>query len=326
MRPYTHINFIERRVIKNMFFSEASKSTVAKYLNRHRSSLYREISRNKTKAYHAKEAQELAERRRNRYHRKLDTNGELRLIVCTLLMEKNSPEVISFYMKNIFPEDKRMHISHESIYAWLYEQKEVTGNLKFIEYLFTKRKKRQKRTNIYKNRVKDITKKNIRERPKEALERNKAGHLEGDLIVSAGNDAYVLTLVDRKNVHVWGIPLPSKDANTVARAVSEALSDLPDNYVKTITFDNGTEFSMHKEIEEALNCKVFFADPYCAYQRGLNEHINGRIRHYLPKKKSFAYLTDDLFNNILYAINNRPRKSLEWKSPYELLLNDLCRT
>jgi IS30 family transposase len=326
MRPYTHINYVERSVIKNMYFGINSKTEIARSLNRHRSSIYREISRNKTKAYHDKEAQELSENRRSKRSRKLETNGVLRLIVCTLLCDKNSPEVISFYLKNMFPDDSRMHISHESIYKWIYEQKGDNGKQLLIEHLFTHRKYRQKRGNINKNRARDTTKKNIRERPKEAEDRSEAGHIEGDLIVSAGNDAYVLTLVDRKNVHVWGTPLPSKDANTVARAVSEALSELPKGYLKTITFDNGTEFSLHKEIEEALECKVYFADPYCSWQRGLNEHINGRIRHYLPKKKSFAYLTDDKFNYILNAINNRPRKSRGWKSSCELLFNDLCRT
>ena len=132
--------------------------------------------------------------------------------------------------------------------------------------------------------------------------------------------------IDRKNKNIWGVSIPSKDADTVTRAITETLGELPNDYIKTITFDNGTEFSMHKEIENALSCKVYFADPYCSWQRGLNEHINARIRQYLPKKKSFANLTDDQFDSILYAINNRPRKILGWKSSYEVFLNDICCT
>lgn len=323
MRPYTQINKAERHVIKNMLYSSKTKAYIAKILNRDRSSISREINRNKTKAYHDAEAQELSEKRRGKRLRKLDTNGVLRLIVCTLLIDKNSPEVISYYLKEMFPDDPGMHISHESIYVWIYEQKDNNGKLIFSEYLFTHRKKRQNRSNIYKKRAIDTTKKNIRERPKEANDRNEPGHLEGDLIESAGKDSYALTLVDRKNIYVWGIPLPSKDANTVTRAITEVLSDLPDNYLKSITFDNGTEFSMHKEIEEALDCEVYFADPYCSWQRGLNEHINGRIRHYLPKKKSFAHITDYDFNSILYAINTKPRKSFGWISSEQLFLNDI---
>jgi IS30 family transposase len=119
MRPYTHINYAERSVIKNMYFRAISKTGIAWNLNRHRSSIYREIYRNKTKAYHDKEAQELSESRRSKRFRKLDTNGILRLIVCTLLIDKNSPEVISFYLKKMFPDDRTMHISHESIHKLL---------------------------------------------------------------------------------------------------------------------------------------------------------------------------------------------------------------
>ena len=326
MRPYTQINRTERHVIKNMLYSSKTKADIAKILNRHRSTIVREISRNKTRAYHDIEAQGLSENRRRKKLRKLDTNGVLRLLVCTMLIDRNSPEVISYYLKNMFTDDPAMNISHESIYMWIYEQKDNNGKLLFADYLFTHRKKRQNRSNIYKKRAIDTSKKNIRERPKEANDRKEPGHLEGDLIESAGKDSYVLTLVDRKNIYIWGTPLPSKDANTVTRAITEVLSDLPDNYVKSITFDNGTEFSMHKEIEKAIGCEVYFADPYCSWQRGLNEHINGRIRHYLPKKKSFAYLTDYDFDTILYAINNKPRKSKGWKSPAELLNHHLCCT
>ena len=154
-----------------------------------------------------------------------------------------------------------------------------------------------------------------------AEEKSEYGHLEGGLIESKGKDSYMLTLVDRKLAHTWGLPLKTKDSETVSRAVVEVLSDLPDNFIKTITFDNGTEFSAYSNIEKALECKVYFANPYCAWQRGLNEHINGRIRQYLPKKKSFAYLTDEMCYDIIEEINNRPRKSRNWKTPKELLEN-----
>jgi len=241
-------------------------------------------------------------------------------------MEKNSPEVIAFYLKDTFPDDCSMHLSHEAIYQWLYRQRGVEGNALLSHYLFTGRRKRQNRAHAYKKRDLVQGKRTIRERPVAAQEKSEAGHLEGDLIVSAGNDAYMLTLVDRKLTHTWGVSVPSKDAELVSRAVVEALSALPNGFVKTITFDNGTEFSSFKNIESALNCTVFFADPYCAWQRGLNEHINGRIRHYIPKALSFAHLTDEDVNDILYSINNRPRKSLGWCSPSMLLEQAICCT
>lgn len=233
----------------------------------------------------------------------------------SLLLDKNSPELISFYLKENFPDDLTVQISHEAIYRWIYDQnnKSLTSNL------FTKRRIRQDHSNIYKNRGIFIEKKNINERPVGANEKTEPGHLERDLVVSAGHDAYVLTLTDRKIMNIWGLPVNSKDPEEVCRAVVETLETLPEGFVKTITFDNGSEFNLYPIIEEALACKVYFADPYSPWQRGLNEHLNARIRQYLPKKKSFAGLTDDEYQDILFAINNRPRKSRNWRSPMSLL-------
>lgn len=319
MRPYSQITREERHVIQKMLYSDVSKKDISIYLQRDRSTFYREYTRNRTKGYNYKEAHDCAHARRNVRKATLDTNGALRLIICFLLMEKNSPEVISFYLRDSFPDDCTMHLSHEAIYQWVYKQRGAEGKALLTQYLFTRRRKRQNRALVYKKRALITGKRTIHERPVEAQEKSEHGHIEGDLIVSAGNDAYMLTLVDRKLVHTWGVPVYSKDAELVSRAVVEALSALPDGFVKTITFDNGTEFSSFEKIESALNCHVFFADPYCAWQRGLNEHINGRIRQYIPKKMSFAHLTDEDVDDILYSINNRPRKSLGWRTPSSLL-------
>lgn len=326
MRPYSQITKDERRVIQNMFYRAVSRKEMSINLGRDRSTIYREFRRNKTKGYHYAEAHEHARARRYRRIGKLDGNGALRLIVCTLLMEKCSPEVISFYLRDTFPDEPEMHISHESIYQWVYAPQGEGKRSGVAQYLFTRRRNRQNRALVYKKRGVITEKRGIRERPVEADEKREVGHFEGDLIVSAGNDAYMLTLVDRKITHSWGLPVHSKDSEVVCRAVVEALSGLPGGFVKTITFDNGSEFSSYGIIERALGCKVYFADPYCAWQRGLNEHINGRIRQYIPKKKSFAHLTDDDFEDILQAINNRPRKSLGWLTPNVLLKQSICCT
>lgn len=326
MRLYSQITRDERHVIQNMLYSAVSKKEMSVNLGRDRSTIYRECCRNKTKGYHYKEAHEQASARRYTRVGKLNSNGTLRLIVCSLLMEKHSPEVISFYLRDSFPDEPEMHISHETIYRWVYGQKREEGKASLAQYLFTRRKNRQNRALVYKNRGVSTGKRGIRERPLEADEKIEVGHLEGDLIVSAGSDAYMLTLVDRKIAHTWGLPVHSKDSEVVSRAVVEALGELPDGFVKTITFDNGSEFSSYGIIERALECKVYFADPYCAWQRGLNEHINGRIRQYIPKKKSFAHLTDDDFNDILDSINNRPRKSRGWLTPSALLKQSIWCT
>ena len=319
MRHFKQLQFEERFVMQKMIYSGKSAKEASELINRDISTFYREKSRNRTHGYHAQEAHAEYLKRKNLKKRKLDVNGLLRLIVLTFLMNGDSPELISHHLKTMFPEDASMSLSHESIYQWLYTKNNEKDEFRFTQFLFTTRKKRQNRSNTYKNRVKDHTKKNIRERPQEANDKSVIGHLEGDLIVSSGNDAYLLTLVERKTAFTWGIKLPSKDAETVTRGITEALGSLPTGFVKSITFDNGSEFAMHQVIEKALNCNVYFADPYSSWQRGLNEHINGRIRYYLPKKKSFAHLTDEFIDDCIFSINSRPRKSRNWKSPVDIL-------
>jgi len=319
MRHFEQISLPERHVIQKMKYSGFKKYEIGNFLGRHHSTIYREYARNKTRGYQYNEAQAMAKDRHNKKKSKLDSNGVLRLLVITLLRNYNSPELISYYLKIYFSDEPSMNISHESIYKWLYKQEDAS----LLKFLFTKRAKRQVRSNIYKKRNIESGKKNIRERPVEAEEKSEAGHLEGDLIFSKNQDRYALTLADRNNMHVWGLPVNSKDPEEVCRAVVETLDYLPDGYVKTITFDNGTEFNSYRIIEKALNCKVYFADPYSSWQRGLNEHLNGRIRQFLPKKKSFAGLTDEEFKDILLIINSRPRKSRNWSSPISLLEESL---
>jgi IS30 family transposase len=300
-----------------MLYDHKTIREIARSLLRSSSSISREIKRNKTHGYNAIEAEAKSRKRIPKKNRIIEKHSELSAVIENMIKDGNSPEVISgYYLKLFFSECPMLQVSHETIYQWLYQCARP-----LLGFLFTKRKKRQNRGNTYKNRGKDTTKRNIDERPEAANKKQEYGHLEGDLIVSAGNDAYLLTLVDRKNQFTWGVKSPVKDADVIARAVIEALEDIPPGYLKSITFDNGTEFALHKEIEEALSCKVYFADPYSSWQRGLNEHINGRIRYYLPKKKSFACLTDEKIDSIISAINNRPRKSFNWITPSDIFLS-----
>ncbi len=323
MRSYNRINSAERRVIQKMLYQHISTNQIAETLGRHCSSIIREISRNSTHGYNARDADELSAKRMPKKKTVIDHTGFLRLIITTLLMENHSPESISaYFLPALFPDDKSMRVSHETIYRWIYQP----INRRLVIYLFTRRKSRQNRTKINKSRGIDPLKKSIHQRMSAANDKTEFGHLEGDLIVSVGNDSYALTLVDRKGKYTWGLPLPGKDSHLVLRGIIEALEDLPAGFVKSVTFDNGSEFARYADMEKALGCQVFFADPYCAWQRGLNEHINSRIRQYLPKNKSFRGLTDDRFSEILHIINSRPRKSLGWKSACDVVASIALKT
>jgi len=322
MRPYRQLQYDERIVIKKMLYThKMSIREIAKDLGRHPSTISREIKRNSTHGYNEHEAQKKAEgRRKVAKERKCQKNEGLAMEIETLLIKnKYSPEIIAVMLKKKYPHNSMMHISHETIYQEIYRRYHREGRKDLVEALFFKRKKRQRRSNMTKSRIIDYTKKNIRQRSEEANMRKEVGHLEGDLIESAHKNAYLLTLVDRCSNYTWALLLPSKDADTVMRGIIEIVSEMPKGFVKTITLDNGTEFAHHKKLEEILQCTIYFADPYSPWQRGINENINRIYRFFLPKKKSFAHLTDEEIDDISEQINKRPRKSKGWKSPYEVL-------
>lgn len=220
------------------------------------------------------------------------------------IVEYYSPERIAYILRTNHPA----YCSYETIYQWIYKKIKVRGRKYLAETLFFRRKKRQKRGNVYRNRAIDTGKKNIRQRPEAANARTEPGHFEGDLIESKGKDAYIVTLVDRYSRLVKMVKVPTKDAQVVLRSIIEAIEEYPKIAVKTITFDNGTEFSQYKRLEEVLGSEVYFADPYKAYQRGLNENINRECRRYLPKSKSFAHIRDEEVKEIKKAINSKTKK------------------
>lgn len=315
MRLYHQITLEERRVIQKMRYGGKTCTEIAHDLDRVPSTIYREIARNKTHGYSAQEAHELTQNRKFIKEGLIQKDGLLQMIIVDLLKDKNSPDVIAYYLRTYF---KDCAVSCETIYQWLYD-KRSSGGARFASLLFTRRRFRQNRKNANKHRGKDLTKKNIKSRPCGANDRSEFGHFEGDLIVGKGAEGYLLTLVERKSDNIWAVPIPSKDEETTGRAFSEAVGDMPKGFVKSITLDNGTEFSAHRMIEEALDCEVYFADPYSSYQRGLNEHMNARLRHYFPKKMRLLDITDEDVQSAVWSINNRPRKSLGWQTPANIL-------
>jgi len=321
MRPYHHIGHAERRVIQKMYYGQYSLGTIGRRLGRCASTISREIQRNKTRAYEAQEATEQAYARRCRRKPKLDENMALRLIVVTCLLEWWSPEQISETVGGVACGDPLLSISHESIYRWVYRQRQY--GRRFCDCLRQRRKKRQKRDGVYKKRVLIPGKKSIHTRPEAAAARTQPGHWEADLVHSTGGDSYLVTLVDRMIRYTTMAKIPSRDSETTVRGFAEAFGDIPNRCIRSITVDNGSEFSKFKLLEDLFDCEVYFADPYRAGQRGSNENTNGLIRQYLPKSTSFKSLTDEDVQSIKCALNNRPRKSLNFRTPEELF-NDIA--
>ena len=158
----------------------------------------------------------------------------------------------------------------------------------------------------------------IEKRPAQVDTRTTCGHWEGDTIVGKNNDGFILTLVERVSRLLHAVKLQTKKAPDTAQAVVETLLDRPASWLKTITYDNGTEFAAHEYMTEQLGTAIYFAAPYSAYQRGTNENTNGLIRRYLPKSTCFASLTQRQLDTIVEKINNRPRKCLGYRTPNEV--------
>jgi IS30 family transposase len=319
---YTHLTSIERGKISAYREAGHSNAYIARKLGRDRATIGREIKRNATTRgdYVPQKAQAAYEERRKecRPARKLDY-GPLRSYMFERITDGWTPETIAACLPLNFPEDTRMRISHEAIYQGIYGDERMRF---LIHHLPQARPKRRKRGQGKTRRGPSIPNRiGIAHRPPEVEERARFGDWEGDLIVGAGQSGYIVTLVERTARLLLTRVLCTKDAEITAEAIIDAMMDLPPSWIKTITFDNGTEFAGHELITRENGASIYFADPYASYQRGTNENTNGLIRRFLPKKMTFENLKQERLNIIEEELNNRPRKILQYRTPNDVLKN-----
>lgn len=324
MEHYTQFSFNERKVIQKSLWSHAKISVIAEELNRHPSSIKREIERNKSEdgLYRAVFAHEKSKRKKMRQGiSKIDQNETLKLFILEKIFLRWSPEYISGRLPYYFPNDKSMRISYESIYQWIYKLYFSDG-ITLWKYLPRKRRIRQKRESKLGSRIKITDKKNIKDRPDIVDKKEEIGHWEGDTVVGKNNDGYIVTLLERVTQLYLTAWMPDKRAETCVKAIVEAFGNIPNDRIKTITFDNGTEFSCFKSIEELFECDVYFADPYSSWQRGSNERSNGLLRRFFPKGTSFKDMNQNELAGNQKRINFMPRKMLNFLTPYEVFYNN----
>lgn len=319
---YTQFNAVERGKIELLHKQGMSNTMIGLELGRHRTSIGREIRRNSSLGgYEAQPAQKQYDARRKACRPKSRLGNErLRDVVVEKIAEEEwSPELVAGRLRSLFPNDPKMHVCHETIYKAIYSN---LHHLDFLmEFLTQARPKRRKRGQGKTRRGPSIANRvSIHERPKEVEERKEIGHWEGDLVVGKNQDGFILTLVERHSRRTAAAKVATKHAAQVGLAVVETLQEYPISWVKSITFDNGTEFADHQSMSQQLPIAVYFADPYAAYQRGSNEQVNGLLRRYLPKGTSFTNLNQSQLNRIIDKLNNRPRKCLGYQTPNEVFL------
>ena len=305
---YTHLTIEERSCIRKYYVDGLSYREIARLIGRNVSTVSREIRRNCTHmydipTYYPHTAQKKYLLRRSYCHRGMYWNQDVIAYIEEKLKATWSPEQIA-----CTPCELPMP-SWRTIYRWIYEKYLVNGNLKVL--------RRKGKTHGSKdNRGKYAKGKSIRKRDKSVYSRKEAGHWEADTVVSGlgKSKACFVTLAERKTRFYIAMKLPDKKALTVENAIVKLLSVYPPQLVKTITCDRGSEFANWASIEKRLNCDVYFADPYCAWQKGTNENSNGLLREFYPKGRNLSRVAPATLKRNLALINARPRKVLNFRS------------
>ena len=309
---YHQITFAERYTLGRLRQHGLPPAAIARVLARHRSTILREIQRNRAASdgtYRPQLADWYARGRRSRSRRnRRFAAAELRR-VCTLLEEQWSPEQIAGYLRR----HRLLRISHETIYRYIWADKRDGGTLH--THLRGAPKRRRKRYGRYDSRGRVASKRPITERPAVVETRAQVGHWEADTVLGPGRPC-ILSMVERKTGYVVIGKLRARTTAEVNRRAAQLIRHQR-RPVRTITADNGTEFHGYAAIEHATGTPFYFATPHHAWERGTNENTNGLIRQYLPKRQSLARLTQHDCNAIARQLNRRPRKRLGYRTPEE---------
>ena len=318
------LSFAEREDIACWRAGKVGINEIARRTGRHRSTISRELSRNSTGyrgRYRASTAQARADMNAKRPKpARLATNLGLRKKVQDRLKKNDSPEQISHRLRVDYPDDPEMQVSPETIYQSLYVQGRGALRRELTRHLRTGRKLRKPHRNEGERRGKIPGMVNIKDRPEEADDRAVPGHWEGDLIVGEDSGSAIGTLVERTTRFTMLLHLPlDHGALAVQQAMIEKMSELPKILRQTLTWDQGSEMTNHVAIAAALDMDIYFCDPHSPWQRPTNENTNGLLRQYFPKGTDLSVHGPGILDHVAAELNNRPRKTLGWKTPAEAL-------
>ncbi len=319
MVVYTQLTQEQRYHIYAFMKAGFSQTAIASETGVHKSTVSRELSRNRGKrGYRPKQAHIIAIERRQKSNKFVKMTPDIIAQVDALIREDFSPEQVSGFLNRT----QGISISHETIYQHVLSDKARGGNL--YCHLRHAHKKRKKRYGSHDRRGQIKGRISIDERPAIVEAKKRIGDWEIDTLIGKGYKGALLSIVERKSKFTLIGKLPSRRADLVA----EAAIDLLNPYVKkvfTITADNGKEFAHHERIKDQLKTDVYFAHPYQAWERGLNENTNGLIRQYFPKGVSFEQIKNQHVQMAMDRLNNRPRKSLGYKTPIEVFFQTVTK-
>lgn len=323
-KKYVRLTLAERVRIQTYLEEGKSRSFIANKLERSRSTITREINKwigpeggeyDATLAdWHARD-----DYLNKRNLDKISTYPRLKRYVYRGLLKGWSPEQISGRIKVEHPEGGEMAISYEAIYMHIYAHRQARLNKKLIKllpYQKTQRRRPCARTKRG-SRIKDAI--SIDQRPGHIENREETGHWEGDLVIGKGQQSAIGTLVERKSRFTYICKIRDRSSRTVTKAFVQKLNKMPEEHLKSMTYDNGLEMANHKWLTKKTGMTVFFAHPYSSWERGTNENTNGLIRRYFPKGTDFDLVEAHELDRVQDLLNNRPRKVLGYRTPIEAM-------
>ena len=306
---YKHLSLEERHYIEISTKNDKTSTEIAFDLDRSQSTISREIKRNAGKrGYRHQQANRMAQERHTEKDKALKLTSEIVGIIDEYIRTDWSPEQIAGRLKT----EGIVDLHHETIYQHVLKDKKAGGNL--YTHLRHQNKTYRKRYGSARNGSGIPNRTDIDERPEAANKRERVGDWEADTMIGKNHKGALVTLDERKSKLRLALPVSSKKAHAVTDAIGLLLKPII-NYVQTITFDNGKEFTLHEKIAESIQCDTYFAKPYHSWERGQNENANGLLRQYFPKSMELVDVASKQVREAVHKLNSRPRKCLGFKTP-----------
>jgi IS30 family transposase len=308
---YKHLSLAERYYIEVEKKAGQSMNKIAHVLGRTQSTISREIKRNiGKKGYRHKQADYLSQERHKNKPKAVKMTEGIKQQVKSYLEQDWSPEQVAGRLKH----EGVVSLHHESIYQYVLADKQAGGTL--YQHLRHQNKTYRKRYGSAHNSTGIPNRVDIDKRPEVANKRQRVGDWEADTIIGKNHKGAIVTLDERQSKLRLAAPLPGKKAQAVKEAIIALLRPIK-QFIETITYDNGKEFTLHESIAKALSCDTYFAKPYHSWERGQNENANGLLRQYFPKSMELVNVTSKMVKDAVDKLNSRPRKCLSFKTPYE---------
>jgi len=321
---YTQLSASERNQVYELRTTTAlSMRAIARQLGRDQSTVSRELARNRREDGHylPDSAQQKMQVRRQQSKTAFSCVSEICIFeIKERLKQYHSPEQIAGRLKR----ERGARISHETIYQMIYADHE--GLKVYQKYLRQGRGKRRRRGGCNSTRGKIPGRVGIEHRPAIADAKTEIGHWKSDTMIGGNHQGVIVTHVDKASKFLLADLGKNKTSSEVNKVTIRLFSQIPKTQQKTMTFDNGKEFSGHAELSKELGLLCYFANPYHSWERGLNEHTNGLLRQFFPKQTNFKIVKPEALEKAVMLINRRPRKSLDYKTPFEVFYSDKSDT